>query len=61
MKYLLFVWLMGADGMVESGWLPMATEQACAINASHRLQNLHMSDGSKAQGWVVECVEVGSQ
>lgn len=47
--------------MVESGWLPMATEQACAINASHRLQNLHMSDGSKAQGWVVECVEVGSQ
>ncbi len=59
MHWLLFVWLIGSNGMAESGWLAMDTEAQCQAKRSWYLQRLELSDGSKAQGWVVECVEVG--
>lgn len=55
MKYILFVLLMGGDGMVESGWLPFDSEAQCTIAKAKRLQNLHMTDGAPAVRWVVEC------
>ncbi len=58
MKWLLFVWL-STGAQAESGWLPMDTEAQCQAKRSWYLQRLELSDGSKAQGWVVECVEVG--
>lgn len=57
MSWLLFVFLMGS-GEAETGYLPFETRAQCEIKRAWYLQRLTLNDGSKAQRWVAECLEI---
>lgn len=61
MSFVLFVILVGANGIAESGFLPFADREACETKKSWYLERLVMNDGEPAQSWAIECMPVAKR